>query len=310
MERELINQLEAYGCQARLASIRRLHDLQEAIEGACEQGLLNEELYQEYVTKLVFEPPEDMPLARSLIVVAFRDPRVRFTFHWGGQHIHIIVPPTYLHWREKDKQVEGTLAGLLEPKGYQVRQALVPKKLLAVCSGLATYGKNNVTYVEGMGSFHRLAAFFSDLPCEEDRWAKPRVLERCSKCQACRRACPTEAIKDDRFVLHAERCLTFWNEKPGTVAFPEWVVDTWHNCMVGCMQCQTVCPENGGMLDWYEEGCEFSEEETRLLLRGVPVAELPVFLREKLERWDLLEMLDILPRNLDALLIRRDLRPA
>lgn len=310
MKTALIHQLEAHGYQARLISIRRLHNLQEAIEGVYKQGLLDEDFYQERLAGFVFRPPEDMLEARSLIVVAFRDPQVRFSFSWKGEHIPLVVPPTYLHWREKDKQVERALVELLEPEGYQVTQAVVPKKLLAVCSGLAAYGKNNITYVEEMGSFHRLAAFFSDLPCEEDHWAKPQVLERCRKCQACRHACPTEAIEDDRFVLHAERCITFWNEKPGTVTFPKWLADAWHNCLVGCMRCQTVCPENRDVLDWYEEGGEFSEEETGLLLGGVPLAELPAVLAEKLEHWDLVELLDILPRNLNALLIRRDLRPA
>jgi hypothetical protein len=64
------------------------------------------------------------------------------------------------------------------------------------------------------------------------------------------------------------------------------------------------------VLDWYEEALEFSEEETGLLSAGVPLAELPVELAEKLERWDLLELLDVLPRNLSALLGRTDLRSA
>jgi epoxyqueuosine reductase len=310
MERALVHQLEAHGYQACIVSIRRLHDLQETIEGVYKQGLLDEEFYQERLAGFVFKPPEDMPEARSLIVVAFRDPQVRFSFSWGGEHIPLVVPPTYLHWREKDKQVEVALAELLEPEGYRVAQAVVPKKLLAVCSGLAAYGKNNITYVEGMGSFHRLAAFCSNLHCEQDEWREPKVMERCERCLGCVRSCPTGAIEPKRFLLRAERCIAFRNEKPGQVAFPEWVEASWHNCLVGCMHCQRVCPENRGVLDWYEEGGEFSEEETGLLLGGVPLAELPAVLAEKLERWDLLELLDILPRNLNALLGRRDLRPA
>jgi epoxyqueuosine reductase len=306
MERTLIHQLETHGYQARLISIRHLQDLQEAIEGVCRQGLLDEKFYQERLAGFVFRPPEDMPEARSLIIVAFKDPQVRFSFSWEGKHIPLIVPPTYLHWQGKDKRLEMALVELLEPEGYQVAQAVVPKKLLAVCSGLAAYGRNNITYVNGMGSLHRLAALFSDLPCEEDHWAKPQVLERCRECQACRRACPPGAIDDDRFILHAERCITFWNEKPGSVAFPKWLAESWHNCLVGCMRCQIVCPENQGKLDWYEEGEEFSEEETGLLLEGVPLTELPTVLVEKLERWDLLELIDILPRNLNALLVERD----
>lgn len=56
------------------------------------------------------------------------------------------------------------------------------------------------------------------------------------------------------------------------------------------------------MLDWYQEGEEFSEEETNILLKGVPFADLPEALAEKLERWDLLDLLESIPRNLDVLL--------
>jgi hypothetical protein len=63
-------------------------------------------------------------------------------------------------------------------------------------------------------------------------------------------------------------------------------------------------------LEWYEEGARFSEEETRLLLTGVPAAELPAALAEKLGRWDLLELLDLLPRNLAVLLEKGRLHSA
>ena len=76
------------------------------------------------------------------------------------------------------------------------------------------------------------------------------------------------------------------------------------------MHCQRICSENAGRLSWCEEGVEFSVEETAFLLGGIPLAELPGVLVEKLERWDLLDLLDILPRNLRALLEGKDLQPA
>jgi epoxyqueuosine reductase len=173
---------------------------------------------------------------------------------------------------------------------------------LAARSGLGAYGRNNVCYVEGLGSFHRPVALISDLPCPEDTWQEARMMERCQTCQACIRACPTGAITAERFLLHAERCLTFRNEKPGSVPFPAWVDPAWHNCLVGCMICQRVCPENKEVLGWIEEGAEFSQEETALLLEGVPSDQLPDALTEKLAQWDLVDLLDILPRNLGAFL--------
>ena len=128
------------------------------------------------------------------------------------------------------------------------------------------------------------------------------MLERCERCQVCQQSCPSGAISVDRFLLRAERCLTLWNEKPGQIAFPDWLEDSWHNCLVGCLLCQRSCPENRKMQDWYEEGAEFSDQETEMILAGAASTELPSTLKEKLERWDLFELLDILPRNLQACL--------
>jgi epoxyqueuosine reductase len=128
------------------------------------------------------------------------------------------------------------------------------------------------------------------------------MMEACQKCQACQRACPTGAINTDRFLLHAERCLTFRNEKPGEVPFPDWVVPSWHNCLVGCMHCQRVCPENKELRDTVVGDYVFSEEETRLLLERVPQEHLPSETLTRLEQLDLIELLDIIPRNLSALL--------
>ncbi|MBE9506928.1 MAG: epoxyqueuosine reductase [Chloroflexi bacterium] len=298
----LLRQLDEKGYKGRVAPIRHLRDLQEEIEGRHRQGLFDEEFYQERLAEFKFDLPDGLPEARSLIVVAVPQRQIRFTFTWNGEAIPLVVPPTYLYWRETDKQVEEFVAGILGAEGYRAIEVALPEKLLAARSGLGAYGRNNVCYVEGLGSFHRPVALVSDLPCPEDAWQETRMLERCQNCQACLRACPTGAITAERFLLHAERCITFRNEKPGSVPFPAWLDPAWHNCLVGCMICQRVCPENKEFLGWVEEGAEFSAEETALLLEGVPPDQLPDALMEKLARWDLVDLLDIMPRNLGVFL--------
>jgi epoxyqueuosine reductase len=287
-----------------VVSIRRLHDLQEGIETHHRQGLLDETFFRKCLTGFVFSPPESLPEVRSLIVVAVPDPQIRFTFTWNGKRIPFIVPPTYLHWRRTDQRTEDALVEILEPEGYRVAQAVLPKKLLAVRSGLAAYGRNNIAYVPGMGSFHRLVVFYSDLPCQQDGWQEPKMMERCEKCPACLRHCPTGAIMSERFLLRAERCITFHNEEPSNVPFPTWLDASWHNCLVGCLHCQRVCPESKDFFDWVEEGAEFSSEETIFLMEGVLLAQLPAATVEKLEQSDLIDLLDVLPRNLRVLLAR------
>ena len=166
------------------------------------------------------------------------------------------------------------------------------------------YGKNNICYVPQMGSFHRLVAFYTDLPCPEDTWQEVEMLEDCHDCLACLRGCPTGAISSDRFLLRAERCITFHNEKAGDIPFPAWLDPSWHSCLVGCLDCQRICPENKGFLEWIEEGAEFSQEETALILEGVPKDQLPAETATKWKQLDLDKDYDIFPRNLRVLLKR------
>jgi epoxyqueuosine reductase len=306
MTSELVRQLEERGCKARIVSTRHLRKLQEGIEGYYRQGLIDAELYREYLTAFAFDPPESLPEAKSLIVVAVPQPQIRVTFTWNGKPIPVIVPPTYLHGKRTDKQAETLLGEILGRHGYRVTQARLPQKLLAVRSGLGAYGKNNICYVEGMGSFHRLAAFYSDFPCQEDHWQDLRMMEACQRCSACLRRCPTGAITSERFLLHAERCITFRNEKPGDVPFPTWLDPSWHNCLVGCLDCQRICPQNRDVLQWIETGTEFSQQETALFLERVPFDQLPAATMKKLEHLDMVEYLDLFPRNL-RVFFKRDL---
>ena len=165
---------------------------------------------------------------------------------------------------------------------------------------MAEYGKNNIAYVEGLGSFVRLRAFLSDMPAAETDWLEPQAMKECGKCKACFKACPTGAIVSDRFLIHAEKCITFLNE--WGEAFPEWIDPAWHNSLVGCMKCQLICPVNKHLVKWVEEGEAFDEAETRLVLNGVLLDHMPPETVQKLNRCYMMDYLDVLPRNLRALM--------
>lgn len=305
MNDKLLNSIEQHGYAGRIVSIGHLHELRESIETYHRKGVFDEGFYQEYLKGFVFAPPESMPDARSLIVIAVKQPQVRLMFSWKGHTVPVIVPPTYLHAADVDREVRDVLAEALGKEGYKVAPAVLPKKLLAAHSGLATYGRNNITYVAGMGSFHRLSVFYSDMSCDgEDSWQEVKMMERCNDCHACMRKCPAGAISPDRFLLYAEKCIVYHNEKPAGTPFPEWMHDSWHNCLVGCMHCQIVCPENRESVRTVEDGAEFSPEETELLISGAPPDQLSAPMLQKLEKCDLVSMLDIIPRNLRVLLDR------
>jgi epoxyqueuosine reductase len=68
------------------------------------------------------------------------------------------------------------------------------------------------------------------------------------------------------------------------------------------MRCQLVCPVNKPFTGWVEDGEDFDEAETELILNRVPVDRLPPKTVHKLNRCYMMEYLDLLPRNLRTLL--------
>ena len=303
---EVFNRLRQQGYQARMISVEHLPLLQKQIEEQRNQKLLDPQFFQERLSWVRFEVPESLPKAKSIIAAAVPRPQTRAVFTWNGVRRPLILPPTYTAYGIIMKQVQDLLTQLLGEKGYTVAKTALPLKLLSVRSGLVQYGRNNITYAPGMGSFLQLAAYYSDMPCEEDSWQEPTMMQACEKCDLCRRACPTRAIPSDRFLLRAELCISYHNEKKGDIPFPSWMDPSWHNCIEGCMRCQRACPVDKQFLNWVEDEVEFSEEETAMLLEGRPREKLPEETVGKLTHLDILDDVGILPRNLGVFFKKKE----
>jgi epoxyqueuosine reductase len=223
-------------------------------------------------------------------------------FDFNGKKRTFILPPACAASDEERMFVESLVAKAVGKENYKIATPSLPLKLLAVRSGLAKYGRNNIAYVNGMGSFLRLTAVYSDMPCESEEWHEPEMMKSCLKCDLCQNACPTGAIYKDRFLLHAEKCLTYHNEKAGNIPFPTWIKPEWHNCIVGCIRCQAACPENKSYLKNFGETVEFNEEETKLLVKGTTREQIPKTTLKKMQTLSLMDYVDELPRNLSVLL--------
>lgn len=288
--------LGGFGLKGRAASADRVGRLVAEIERDYEAGRLDEDFYR-FCMGFSFDGAAPA-FARSIIVVASPCPALSASFEVEGKRFDVVVPPNYVD--VTDKEAEECLSRILNERGYRVEKANPPLKLLATRTGLATYGRNNITYVEGMGSYYRLSAYYTDAPLPEEHWGDPRMLDRCRRCVACATMCPTGAIGRDRFLLHAEKCLTFHNEqKP---PFPDWVDDGWHHCLIGCLYCQKFCPEDRSFARWIEPVATFTSGQTRQILDGAPLRQLKKCTRDKIERLGLLEYYEILARNLAAVM--------
>ena len=99
------------------------------------------------------DPPADLAGARSIVIVAVPTPQMRIAFHWQGERVPVVAPPTYVSYTPRTESVQAVLAAWLQREGYRLAKPRLPLKTLAVRSGLADYGRNNICYVPGMGSF-------------------------------------------------------------------------------------------------------------------------------------------------------------
>ncbi|MGQ9781240.1 MAG: 4Fe-4S double cluster binding domain-containing protein [Nitrososphaeria archaeon] len=282
---EIVERLRESGCDGRIVSIDHLSELKEDIESLQKMGLLHQPLCEEYLSDFTYGKPRSLPSAKSIIVISIPQPTMSITFHYRGESINAVIPPVYAEQKEATPRA----AKLLRRSApmYKFFEAKVPLKSLAVHSRLALYGRNNITYTRDFGSSHRLVAFITDHPIQEEQWRQLETLPKCRDCQLCFEACPTGAISKERFLIKAERYITYYNEKHVKYSFPQWLNPLWHNAIVGRMRCQTVCPYNIGVLDWCERKGESHEIKASKIGRRLQKAGLD---------------LTIFPRNLEYLL--------
>jgi epoxyqueuosine reductase len=286
------------GWREKIVSIEHLSDLQKEIEEHRLKRRLDDVLFAEYLARFDFGIRSAFPNMKSVIIVTAPQFQTRVTFKWNGKTHACIIPPTY--YLATDDQIQESLEKILIPEGYCLKKIRLPQKILAVNSGLAKYGKNNLSHVPGMGSFHRPVVFATDMACSKDSWGEPTQMKTCENCTACMDACPAGVIGSHRFLVHAERCITFHNER--RPEFPEWLDPAWHNCWVGCMLCQIVCPVNHKFLNRMDDGEAFSEKETEYLLKNTPPNNAPKSLTQKIKKLGLAEYAGVLGRNLKAIL--------
>jgi len=296
LSNKLLSDMNSEGLKLKFVSISRLSQLKEVLEETRTSGLIDKAFYKERLSWFDFSPPKSLPNASSIIIISVPQPKIKVTFQWKKQIFHLTIPPTYLH--DPDEKAKMILENILSPSGYRIERTSLPLKILAVRSGLAEYGKNNITYIKETGSFHRLVGFYSDFPCQKDDWRAPKIMDRCKNCSACIKNCPTGAIMPGRFPVKAEHCLTFHNERANP--FPKWIKSDFHHCIVGCLECQSICPVNKYIFKWEEFRGYFSEKETSMILNMTSKNNIPAHTLGKIEQLSLTEYLELLPRNLEA----------
>jgi epoxyqueuosine reductase len=295
----LLTEFQRHQAKFRTVSPLHLKELQTEINEWKQNGQITEQFFQQNYGEFSFKLPAALPNACSIIIIGIQQKIFPVEFFYQGKRYQTVLGSNYKH-SEIRATCKEILSRVLGKEGYGVDHAVLPLKLLAVKSGLAEYGKNNICYIEGMGSFIRLEAFYTDYELLPDEWHEKQLMRSCANCSLCRHACPTQCIPEDRILIHADRCLTHLNENKGD--FPSWLKAQSHNALVGCMRCQIVCPQNKNFRQMNEQSIVFTEEETTMMLQNTPPECLSRSLLEKLIRFDIDEYYTLLGRNLSVLM--------
>jgi epoxyqueuosine reductase len=287
--------------QFRAVSVRRVGDLKAWMAGLEAAGRLSvHKTWRRYIGSFQYAPPPTLADARSLIIMATPLRIARIHFRSAGRRQTILIPCGYVDDGNSLDDFKGMLrhAGVVPP-GEPLERARLPLKLLAVRSGLATYGRNNIAFIDGYGSFHQLLAFYTRRPLPET-WRPLKLLRQCKGCSICLKECPTGAIRESDFVIDPSRCITLYNELPQPL--PSWIPPTAHNALVGCLKCQFTCPGNEDLTgDQWDLG-EVPEAETDALLCGKRDEHTVQTLKKRFERISSGDDLDYVARNLKLVL--------
>lgn len=243
----------------RTCSADPFTNYEETVRERIKIGLYPKELisYEKILknVEIYADPSNSLPEAKTIISMAFyyytREP----TDLTKQGEPHGVLARAYQKdvygemYRRKEK-----FAKRLRKKGMKVaRKSRIPHKMVAIRAGTGWQGKNSLILTEKFGSWITLSSLVVDA---EFGSGEPSS-KTCGSCQACQRACPTQAIKEPG-VINVNRCIDYLTCSSGSI--PMELRSSIGNRLISCDRCQEVCPINKSVKNQRKNIVQFNRE--------------------------------------------------
>lgn len=143
---------------------------------------------------------------------------------------------------------------------YMTDTGVLSDRAVAERAGIGWIGKNSLLITPEYGSYVFLGEIITNIKISED---KP-IKEQCGECEICIKACPNNAIVDQK-QIYSKKCLSYLTQKKNILE--EQYLEKLENRLYGCDTCQRVCPKNKGINFTHQKQFIPNPELTRPLLK-------------------------------------------
>ena len=292
------------GYRLGMSDVGMVEAVRRELASRRDSGEIPASFFQDQLTGFAYQERCALENPRSVVIVAVPRPAHILEFSFGGKTIETVLPPTYVQYRSTFKMTCEDLRNELMATGHKVEILNAPLKALAERLGVIAYGRNNIGYIEGLGSWFQLVGLVSDIPAPPRPAVVPPPklfspsVENASPASPGARAAPSAAAGSSSVPRSATRSFS-----ESIRPIPEHVRPPSPNCLVGCLKCQEICPANKDRMVYEKAAVWFNAEETEAFLArpgSSPLARKAA--QAKFKSLGLSEDMRIFARNLARIL--------
>ena len=135
---QLKSELKEYGAECRLVSASHIHELEAEYSLSLANSQVDKQFLRTDIQNYIdFSVLKKYPAICTLIIIATPSPEVEVEFCYEGTTHCLIIPPHYSDRLKVTDRIKDITSLIFYRNGYRTFSVVLPKKLLAVRSGLA-----------------------------------------------------------------------------------------------------------------------------------------------------------------------------